>query len=201
MASAAAAFDGDLAQDSRGFWAPRHAEGDSWHGDILLQKTDTLARSTQPESAVSDDSPFSPRIGQAQSTSTGDADEPKWITSTLRSVEKLLALEANWDSYGAPRVDRGALNNALQLLYWAASSRTPAPALVPMGNGGVQIEWHENGLDVEVYCHPSDATVGLFVQDHRDGTEVEIRVFADVTPLSKALRRLTDRADHEAGAR
>jgi hypothetical protein len=41
-----------------------------------------------------------------------------------------------------------------------------APTLVPTNGGGIQLEWHQNGVDLEVRFEPrSSATVCIFDQD------------------------------------
>ena len=73
---------------------------------------------------------------------------------------KLLTLKENWDSYGAPIISKIAVDAALQLRKVLAA----VPSFVPMSNGGVQIEWHSSGFDVELeiqpngrLAHPEDA--------------------------------------------
>ncbi len=73
---------------------------------------------------------------------------------------RLLALKENWDSYGAPIISKIAVDAALQLRNVLAA----VPSFVPMSNGGVQVEWHSLGFDVELeiqpngrLAHPEDA--------------------------------------------
>jgi hypothetical protein len=112
----------------------------------------------------------------------------------MNAVEDVLALPDGWDSYGAPRVNRTTLQEAVQVLYSTAQMATPTPALVPTSRGGLQLEWHAHGMDIEVYLTPGEPEVQLFVGDLREGTEWEGTLFADRSALSEALERLTDRA-------
>ena len=64
---------------------------------------------------------------------------------------RLLALKENWDSYGAPIISKIALDAALRLRNVLAA----VPSFVPMSNGGVQIEWHSLGFDVELEIQPN----------------------------------------------
>jgi len=40
----------------------------------------------------------------------------------------------------------------------ACKAGRPAPAMVPMSNGGVQLEWHYGGWDIELYVEPDGET-------------------------------------------
>jgi hypothetical protein len=78
------------------------------------------------------------------------------------AAERLLALKENWDSYGAPIISKIAVDAALQLRNVLATT----PLFVPMSDGGVQLEWHSQGFDVELeiepngrLCQPEDAPV------------------------------------------
>ena len=53
-------------------------------------------------------------------------------------LEELSALEAGWDGYDAPKISEKAIKTA------------KAIQIVPMSNGGVSIEWHAGGVDLEI---------------------------------------------------
>ena len=53
-------------------------------------------------------------------------------------VQSLRDLPLNWDSYGSPKIGEGALK-VLQGLQ-----------VVPTSPGGIQVEWHCNGYDLEI---------------------------------------------------
>lgn len=65
-------------------------------------------------------------------------------------VEQLLTLRENWDSYGAPKISHEAVEGAK--LLW--SLLATEPSFVPMSDGGVQMEWHNRGFDVELEISP-----------------------------------------------
>ena len=68
-----------------------------------------------------------------------------------RAALNLLALKENWDSYGAPIISKMAVDAALRLWNVLAT----VPSFVPMSNGGVQIEWHSQGFNVELEIGPN----------------------------------------------
>jgi len=79
-----------------------------------------------------------------------DDASPPTDAAQLAAV-RLLALKENWDTYGAPIISKIAVDAALQLRNVLAA----VPSFVPMSNGGVQIEWHSQGFDVELEIQPN----------------------------------------------
>jgi len=55
-------------------------------------------------------------------------------------------LQPNWNSYGAPAIDERCIQKAFEL--WRQLSGEWQ--VVPCSDGGVQLEQHRDGLDVEV---------------------------------------------------
>lgn len=70
--------------------------------------------------------------------------------SAAERFTQLGALEQNWDSYGAPPLDRATI---LRAEAWLA-----AACIVPCSGGGVQIEWHRDGVEIEVSFNPDGST-------------------------------------------
>lgn len=72
-------------------------------------------------------------------------------------LENMRTLPANWDSYGAVVIDHRCIDrahavlNELQTVGWAA---------VPCTDGGVQLERHQDGLDIEIWIDVADLTRG-----------------------------------------
>ena len=62
-----------------------------------------------------------------------------WLKSALANVARLAALPANWDSYGSPPLSETVHQNAVQLLASIEYEDFPAPCIVPLSGGGLQI--------------------------------------------------------------
>lgn len=71
-------------------------------------------------------------------------------------------LPANWDGYGAPRIEERALFLARSL---AEVITAHPPQVVAGGSGSVQLEWHQNGLDVELCVSPDGKSVSAYIGD------------------------------------
>jgi hypothetical protein len=74
----------------------------------------------------------------------------QWEVEVVRRVVKLLDMPEDWDSYGAPKIKKDAGMFALEILQKVMRPRTPMPQIVPTAAGGIQIEWHEKGIDLEI---------------------------------------------------
>ena len=62
-------------------------------------------------------------------------------------ILKFKNLEENWDSYGARTISQKEIDAAILALL--DTSGIP-PQVVPTIGGGVQLEWHEFGCDIEI---------------------------------------------------
>ncbi len=95
-----------------------------------------------------------------------------WLRSVLESFADVMQLPAGWDSYGAAPPSREAAVAAFTFLVGAMAPTTSPPSIVPMSDGGIQLEWHRNGLDVEI-DFPSDGPPVLYVAEASSETEWE----------------------------
>jgi hypothetical protein len=89
------------------------------------------------------------------------------LISALRRVEELMRLPDNWDSYGSPHIETAAAQRILQVLLAAQSEYSPAPQIVPVSGGGMQIEWAVGNCELEVEALPDGSVEFLFVEGDR----------------------------------
>jgi len=89
---------------------------------------------------------------------------PEWFKTALNSLWNLSKLESDWDSYGASPVDMKCLEIAEMFLGIVAQRFPPQPHIGPVPDGGVQVEWHCNGIDLEVEFSPGDSIL-FFMKD------------------------------------
>ncbi len=80
----------------------------------------------------------------------GSGSEPASLWTTIDSVKRVAALGPDWDSYGARAVSPRAFVRLLPLLPALLTDETPAPSVVPHPSGGLALEWHQGGYDLEV---------------------------------------------------
>lgn len=63
----------------------------------------------------------------------------------------------DWDSYGARKIDPRAIERAILLLDSLPGNWQP----VPCSDGGVQLEMHEGGFDIEITISADPTTDNL----------------------------------------
>lgn len=94
-----------------------------------------------------------------------------WPGSFLKSagaVVDLLNLPVGWNSYGAKPIAPQNAVEAIRLLAGFIGPDTPAPAVVPRVRGGIQLEWHAESIDIEVYID-SPGNVNFFAEHVETG--------------------------------
>src|ERR1700722_7681733 len=64
-----------------------------------------------------------------------------------------MSLEDDWNSYGAHRISRSAIERAFNFLF-AYRSEIPLPEVFPTSKGGVKFEWGNDQDGVEVDFTP-----------------------------------------------
>ncbi len=106
----------------------------------------------------------------------------RWARTTIDRLTALASLRDNWDQRGsaAPRGD--VLSFAWTILDQIMPYDGKAPVIVPLGNGGIQLEWSapHAELDVEV-TRPFDVTAAFYNGD--DETEVETETLHQLTQI------------------
>ena len=108
----------------------------------------------------------------SDSNKTELANPPPWLKLALATVARMAALLASWDSYGSPPLSETARQNAVQLLASIEYEDFPAPCIVPISGGGLQIEWQDNRRELELEIVAGSHEV-LFLKVHEDDSAEE----------------------------
>ena len=115
---------------------------------------------------------------------------PKSFPKGVQAVADLLNLPTGWDSYSAkPIAPRNAIR-AIQLLGEFLGPETPPPIAVPTVRGGVQLEWHTGGVNIEVYIE-SPEHVGFFAERVGTGEAIEEPLAGHEDELKQWLQRIS----------
>ncbi len=112
-----------------------------------------------------------------------------WQYSIRRNIAELLDLSDNWDSYGAVAIRPEYAASALGLLQSIMDSETIAPSVVPTNLGGIQIEWHAGGIDLEIEVE-STSRISVWYEDNRTGVSWEDELSSDLSKLAEAVATL-----------
>jgi hypothetical protein len=112
---------------------------------------------------------------------------PRWAESVARRLMELSDLGRNWDNRGSGAVRRDALFFAFQMLWQTMPPGAPAPSVVPLGHGGVQLTWSNASAEVEVeVIQPND--VIIYYLDRVSGVDSEKRAETEFSELGVLLR-------------
>jgi len=125
-------------------------------------------------------------------------EEPPWKHPLVLDLARALELVEGWDSYSAPRVANKAVNLALHLLEVAAPRDAPTPTVVPTTEGGIQLEWHCAGIDLELEVSPVEPPQFSF-RDRNENRAADHEIGADLSQLVGALAILARRTSGGGG--
>ena len=73
-----------------------------------------------------------------------------WQQALSPRLEELVRLPNGWDGYRGRPISFACARFTAQLLVHLCREDLAPPALIPGSDGSVQIEWHENGYNVEL---------------------------------------------------
>lgn len=98
-----------------------------------------------------------------------------WLRESLGHLGKLIALTANWDSYGAWPIRPGVIVAATELLVGLSEKSRhlgPVPHIAPLPGASpgstLQIEWDMGGRSLEIEFLNKETLVFLTVDNSRD---------------------------------
>jgi hypothetical protein len=97
----------------------------------------------------------------------------EWFGEALVRLEDLASLAPGWDSYGAQSIQADATIAAVRFLASVAAAfpLISGPSIVPLADGGLQVEWHRAGIDLEIAF--SDDEPGVYMVDRTRDEVVE----------------------------
>ena len=112
----------------------------------------------------------------------------------IGTVVKLFALRnlrAGWDSYGAQPIRQEIIERTAQWIPSILQASTPEPAVVPQAEGGLQLEWHRKGIDLEIYMD-SPGNIHFSAEDRTSGEADEVALAGNEDLLRKWVARISD---------
>ena len=133
--------------------------------------------------------PYDPIVTVRVSTETRVLAGATWFRPVLERLVALAALPRGWDGSSAPPIDRSKLEAVLDLLATVARPDTPTPTVIPAVDGGVQIDWHVNDVDIEISL-PANGEGAFFAEDLRTEETWDDISVDDRTSLQSVVDRL-----------
>jgi hypothetical protein len=118
------------------------------------------------------------------------------IRAEIKRLDELAQLGANWDSYGAHPISPDALAMAYLVLAttsahlgYRVGSKVRPDVIVPVADGGVQLEWRGPGGLIEVSVGPDESLGYLLIRNKAGEQTTEER---DDVPFSVIQRLIAD---------
>jgi len=113
-----------------------------------------------------------------------------WQARVEMRLSKLTRLRQGWDGYDAAPPNISVTAFAMSVLHSVMKPETPAPSIVPTHGGGVQLEWHSGGLDIELMIYrPFEAELSVEFSDGQEPIEDE-RLTTSFDSLGEVLEKL-----------
>lgn len=133
-----------------------------WLRPLNMQPARVNEYSISGADTLSLDQPFRRLRIEVFESSPGDV---SWFSKAAESVNALLSLPRGWDSYGARSPSEQAARKAIDILTDLVGEGARMPAIVPTSKGGIQLEWHNSGLDVEIEIDAAGAVTAYVESD------------------------------------
>jgi hypothetical protein len=119
---------------------------------------------------------------------TSEIPTPAWVEPTLSAFIGIQGLPDDWNSYGGKKINRDLISQSLSVLEMIMQATSPPPSVVPLGDGGIQIEWHRKQQDLEM-TFPADDRPQYIYRNNADGAEQE-GFASDITTLTRLLQSI-----------
>jgi hypothetical protein len=119
---------------------------------------------------------------------TNQTPTPAWIEPTISAFIGVQSLPDNWNSYGAKKVNGDLISRSLAVLELIMEATSPPPSVVPLADGGLQLEWHRKHQDLEI-AFTADETAQFYYENKTTGLARE-GFASDVTSLTQLLRNI-----------
>lgn len=129
--------------------------------------------------------------GTTSATQVIEPVEEPWRSIVEARLKKLGGYQTGWDGYCSAPPHPSVIAYARSALHSVMQFGTPVPSIVPMSEGGLQIEWHQDGYDIELAIYSTD-DVDLSIEFPDDREPVEEKTLkTSFFELSEVLEHLT----------
>lgn len=110
--------------------------------------------------------------------------EPAWLYPVLDRLQRLSKLTEGWDSYGGHAPTDKSLFTALAVIANVLQYESQAPLIFPLSEGGVQLEWHRGGEELEIRTSAGGMISAFrFDEDAGRGEEIDELTLSDLPRL------------------
>lgn len=114
---------------------------------------------------------------------------PAWFDPLMQGFIDLLTLPPDWNSYGSGQINPKLVHEAMNFVAGLLGAGSPPPRVVPLSSGGLQVEWHRKGIDLEV-VFDRDAQPAFEYRDRVNGQESEHALPEEIGLLRSMIKDL-----------
>ncbi len=155
----------------------------------LARQTDSLTSSSPISESIAPPIRFAP----LPIPELSDLSEPKWEVSVAHRLEAISLLREGWDGFGAGPIRRDVITFATHVLGQIMLPNTPAPHVTPMSHEGLMLEWHENGIELEIEIE-KPGRLWISFEDSLENIDQEDPISSDLRKLIMPIEKLTKRS-------
>ncbi len=132
------------------------ADREVWRPDLASQSpgTSTTVEARRIRSEI--------RFARGTITVEATQLEPRWLYPVMRMLREISELQDGWDSYSAKPIRIEAAAAALRIASEILANETTPPVVVPIPDGGLQLEWHSRQSDLEIVVGPEGAASAFY---------------------------------------
>jgi hypothetical protein len=113
-----------------------------------------------------------------------------WAKEVTERLNHICALPPGWDGYRGRPTRFDVAQFAISLLRRISQPHTPAPVIIPLSSGGLQIEWHHDEAQIELIIR-APYNVEVWTADpHADPDGQEVHLTTDFTSILPIIHKL-----------
>ncbi len=115
---------------------------------------------------------------------------PRPFLKSVESIAALLSLPPGWNSYSARPITPQNAIRAIGLIWNLLQPGIAAPIVVPRVRGGIQLEWHTEAGDIEIYIDSPDQ-ISFFAEHAESGESTEAPLAGHEEVLRAWVQRIS----------
>lgn len=141
----------------------------------LMEPTSVSTIASRPMPPAENSDAFRFILGshrQATTIRAYAAPQPAWVHPAVDRILALARAEPGWAGPKTRPLHRDALKAAFGVLSKVMSYHSRSPQFVLTNEGGLQLEWHAAGVDLEIEVRP-DGSAEVIVEDPSNDLDVD----------------------------
>jgi hypothetical protein len=115
---------------------------------------------------------------EAESTAAITERLPGWANELTAELRRICLLPEKWDGDRAHRVRPEVARYLMSVLAQAMGQHTAAPSVAPLRDGGIQLSWYRNGVEIDLFFKKVGEVDGTF-EEVNAGKEAVDKIFTN----------------------